>query len=249
MEFTKIYTQGKYTIGVGEELIRFQRTLQDFKDNIECLTNDKVLIGIDFSLQYEYNKESLIPIILKKFKSDEKYKNFISNLMISSIMNTCLSFTAEQYYVERSIIDKKMSNNLLKNINDNDLGLDIQNFQLINIKFPSNFSYVIQQKQNIQQYILTATNNRQSDITNANTILLQADRTAKISIINANNTALININKATTDANIQNELWIQRTYAYSNIVKSLGLNTSQLIDYIKSDIMRNSNNLITSNNI
>lgn len=241
-----VYSQGKYTLSVGDKLYKFERTLQDFNKDITCLTIDKVLITISSSTQFQYQKESLIPIIMKQFTDDKIYKDFLHNLIISSISNTCSKFTAENYYTERAIIDQQIYSNLITDIDHLDIGTNIQFFQLVNIIFPTTFSQIIQQKQNIGQMELTAINNRESLITNANTELLKAQRTADINIINANNTALIILNKAKIDSEIASNLWQQRGYIYKNILISLNFNHSQLIDYLKSENLRNSEKLLIS---
>lgn len=246
MAFTKVYTQGQYVTKVGETLIVLPRTLQEFSTSLLCLTSDKVLVTLDVAMQFQYEKSELINTILKKFNGKKNYNKFIENRATSSIMDTCLQYTAEQYYTERSNIDIQMYNNLVKIVNNKHIGSNIEFFQLVNIEFPQSFSNVVTQKQNVQQDALTATNNRQSILTNAYTVLYEAQRIASITLINANNTATININKAMTNAGAQQELWNKRAYAYSYTANILGLNGSEIIDYIENDNIRNSVKLITS---
>ena len=246
MQLGPIREQGKYNVKLGDKLIIFQRTLQSYSITTTCLTSDKVLVTLSSTIQYKYHKENLINIIMLLFKNNKIYSDFLHNLIISSISNTCLKFTAEDYYIDRSLVDNTMSENLIKDIDGLLIGTNINFFQLTNILFPNEFSTIIQQKQNIQQNQLTAINDRNSLVTQANTKLLQAQRTADINLINANNTVNVNLNKAITDANIAETLWNQRKILYLNIIESLKYNHSQLIDYLNSENVRVTSKLYTS---
>lgn len=248
MTFTKIYTQGRYVTKVGEYFIVLPRTLQEYKAELTCLTKDKVLVNLDVAMQYQYDRTRLIDTILKQFNGKSKYNTFITNRATSSILDTCLKYEAEEYYTKRGAIDIAMYNELITVINDNNIGANVEFFQLVNIEFPVDFATAITTKQIVQQEALTATNNRQSILTNAETNLKEAERTASITLINANNTANININKANADASAQNELWEKRTYAYNYTAYLLNLNASEMIDYIESDNVKKSTKLVTSIN-
>lgn len=246
MEFTKIYDQGRYITRVGEYFILMPRTYQEYSSVVSCLTKDKVVIDIDFALQYQYNKESLESIILKEFDGHAKYKKFIQNRVLSSILETCLEYDAEQYYILRGEIDIKIYDELVKNINNQNIGSTISFFQLVNIKFPKKFSTVIVQKQTIQQEALTAYNDRQSILINSQTLLYESERTASIILINANNTASIILNKANIDAHAEYELWNQRAIGYQHTANILKLNSTDIIDYIETENIKKSNKLYSS---
>lgn len=247
MEFTKIYTQGQSVTRIGEYLIILPRTIQEYEAKLSCLTKDKVLVLLDVGMQYQYDKSELINTILRKFNGKKNFNTFITNRATSSIMDTCLKYNAEDFYTKRGNIDITMYNTLVSVINNDNIGANVEFFQLINIEFPPTFSSAIVKKQTVQQEALTATNNRQSILTNAKTMLYEAQRTAAIISINANNTALITLNKAYADANAQVELWKKRSYAYNYTATVLGLNGSAMVDYIESENVKKSSTLITSN--
>jgi len=248
MEFTKIYEQGKYPIRVGEEMIIIERTLQDYNKDLTCMTKDKILIGLSIGIQYQYQKKDIIDKILREFSTINNFNGFLFDRITSSIINSCLVYNAEDYYTERSIIDRHMYDNLILNVNNYNLGVLIEFFQLINIKFPSEISNAISEKQNIEQESLTAINQRTSKLTEANTELFEMQRQAEILIINAYATSNITLNQAESNSQIQQILWANRAYAYSHANDVLGLNSTQLIDYIQSDLISKSENLLTNLN-
>lgn len=248
MEFTKIYEQGKYPIRVGEEMIIIERTLQDYNRNFICMTKDKILIELDVGLQYQYQRDDLIDKILMEFSSVGNFEGFLFDRMTSSIINSCLAFDAEEYYTERSIIDRHMYNGLITDINDYNFGVLVEFFQLINIKFPLEISNAIADKQNIEQDTLTAINERASKLTEANTKLFEMQRKADIQIINAYAKANVTMNQAESNFEIQNVLWSNRAYSYLHALSALGLNSSSIIDYIQADLITKSENLLTNLN-
>lgn len=248
MKFTKIYEQGKYPIKVGEEMIIIQRTLQDFNKDLTCMTKDKILINLNIGLQYQYHRDDLIEKILKEFSSIKNFNGFLFDRITSSIINSCLAYEAEEYYTKRSVIDRHMYNGLIADINNYNLGASVEFFQLINIQFPKPISDAIAEKQNIDQEALTAQNERASKLTEANTALYEMQRQANIQIINAYASANITQNQAQSNSQIQQVLWENRAYTYSHANDVLGLNSTQLIDYIQADLISKSDNLLTNLN-
>lgn len=246
MKFTKIYDQGKYTIKVGENLIKIRRTLQDYNKVITCMTSDKILIDLEIGIQYLYQASDLIPKILREFGSVGSYDSFLSDRITSSVLNSCLKYESEQYYMERSTIDNHIYSNLIVDINDKKIGVNVEFYQLINIRFPIEISNAISQKQNIEQEALTAQNNRNTLLTEEKTKYYEAERQANILIINANNQANITLNQAHMNSQAQTILWTNRAYAYEHVKETLGLNSSLLIDYIQTDLISKSSNLYSN---
>lgn len=120
------------------------------------------------------------------------------------------------------------------------IGVNLEYFQLTNIQFPGSFSSVIQTKQNTQQSMITAQNQRTSEEIAANTKYLQAVRQAQITLINANATALTNINLAAVSSGLVINYWSELGIAYASIKENLGLNSTSFIAYLKSELFKNS---------
>lgn len=243
-KFTEIYDQGKHTLAVGEHLKKIKRTVNDYSSTLQCITSDKILIDIDWSMQYTYEQQYIIPKIFKEHNNKDQYNKFIMSLAISSIKSSCVEFTAEDYYINRSSIDARIYENFETDINTPEYGVYIENFQLVNIKFPTRFSDVINVKQNTDQSRLTALNNRNSVLTNANTNLLQAQTRARTILNNANNTAMINLNKAQELVNIEDFLWETRLDLYAKVKNDMNLTPSQVVEYIHNDLIHKKKDLM-----
>jgi regulator of protease activity HflC (stomatin/prohibitin superfamily) len=247
-QFGNIYEQGVYTLNVGDTFLKFKRTLKDVDiDEIFCITKDKIVIQLTISAQYQYNRNDLIPIVLMNFDNGDIYEKFLDNMVSNIILRQCGFYDAESYYIDRGTIYNNMYDALLNEINNNNsIGATIEFFQLKNIDFPKSFADAITTKQLVIQNKVTTMNDRTTQLILANTTLLQNQRQAEITIINANNQANININQAETSYNIILGQWIQRNNTYFTIMKNLNLNQSQLLDYLKSEAIRNSDSPIIS---
>lgn len=234
----QVYTQGSFTIGVGDRFIKFKRTLQNLDiGDIFCMSHDKIILELDVAIQYELDQHSLISFILKQYGDIDTYIYFLQQVAKSTISNVCTGFDAEQYYNQRSLIDQAMFNQLRVDINDT-IGATIEFFQLVNIVFPEQYAAIIVEKQNIQQNINTALNQRDSSIISANTTLFQAQLNAEAIVTNANYTASVNLNRAFAFQNITITQWNQRASAFRSIKDRLNLNQTEFIGYLESELMR-----------
>ena len=239
-EVSGIHSQGAYTLAVGDAIIRFPRTFQhlDFP-LIQCMSYDQLVLDLTVSLQFQYHQEAIIPIIMMQFGDEENYQNFFRYKIMSSIIDTCGNYTAEDYYTVRAQIEGTMFQRVVGFIEDSDLGLEVIFLQLKNIDFPDQFAKAITTKQLVQQDAVTQTNSRTSQLIKAGTGLLESQKKAQITVINANNTARINVDRALTERNVIVEQWRQRGIAYNSVKTNLHLNDSQFINYLEFEIVRN----------
>jgi regulator of protease activity HflC (stomatin/prohibitin superfamily) len=241
-----VYSQGLYFLGPGVEMIPFQRTLQELDlGRTDCLTRDEVLVDLKVALQYQYDQKQLIPFILQTFGSEKKYVEFLTGTARSIILNTCLEFTALEYYEIRSVIDTEMFSNLIKNINDKHYGCSIEYFQLVDIQYPPDYITILHEKQNVKQDLITAENHRSTEEIGARTTQLEARRTASINLINAHNIYNMTLYDAQTQKEAIVSLWKSRAVAFNNIISDLNLTYPRFIEYLKSNVVRTSQ-LITS---
>lgn len=242
-----ILSQGIYILGPFKRLRKFKRTLQNIElGELTCMTQDEVLVDLFVATQFQYDMDSIIPIILKKFGNDHRYQIFLSSIMKSSILNTCLQFTALDYYEKRAMVDSHMFNNLVHEINNQGLGSTVEYFQLVTIEYPLAYIDVLHKKQNIKQDLITAENNRKTAIIDADTNKLEMERVANINLINAYNKYNITMYNANEQQNAILDQWNNRKATYESIMKSLGLTVPQLVQYIKADIVRTTSSVFSS---
>jgi regulator of protease activity HflC (stomatin/prohibitin superfamily) len=242
-----ILTQGRYATPFGVEFFKFKRTLQNIElDELECMTMDKVILRLNVILQIQYYPEYLIGTVLRQYGTNSNYKNLIVTIANSTILNTCLQWSVEQYYMDRSKIDNSMYLELVSNINKTTIQTQVVFFQLVDIKFPDSYSDLIKEKQNIEQNKQTALNDRTNKLTQAQTQIVINQKNAQINIVNANMTSNILLNKAYTVGEQIIKLWEFRTNYLYDVKKKLDLNPSQLLDYIKQEKISSTQSIIVN---
>lgn len=133
-----------YSIGVGIKWFTFQRNLQDLGlKRLTCLSQDKINIELEVRVQIIMDKTTLKKIVLKQFGKPEYHLDFLKYMSRCVIISTCLNYTAEQYYSERSNVDQSMFENLKQHINTQPFGASIEYFQLVTITLPDTLVQVI----------------------------------------------------------------------------------------------------------
>lgn len=245
--YDDVLTQGIYLKPLNIEFYKFKRTLQNIEvDGLECMTRDKVILKLHVILQIQYYSESLKNIILTQYSEDSNYKDLINSLTYSTILNSCLYWSVEQYYMDRSKIDNMMFNQLMSNINISSIGSQVIFFQLVDIKFPDSYSELIKEKQNIEQNKQTALNDRTNKITQAQTEIIVSKKNAQINLINANMTSNIILNKANLMKEQIINFWNYRTNYLNQVSNELKLNCVELLNYLKQEKISDTKNIIVN---
>ncbi len=240
-DISSVREQGTYTILPGDNKVTLTRTLQTVNNgDITCLSNDRLVLVLTVSVQFQYIKDEIIPIIFYQFSNENNFQTYLVNLVTSSIISTCGLYTAEQYYDNRGAIETSLFNQLVLAVNSSTSVVDIQFLQLKNIAFPDGFANIITQKQLVQQQEVTELNARTSQLINANTTLLTSQQSAEILLINANNQAEIILNQAQATKDVILTFWQQRSLAYQSIMRGMNLNASDFLQYLRSTIIQTS---------
>lgn len=245
--YDDVLTQGLYLKPVNIEFYRFKRTLQNIEvDGLECMTKDKVILKLHVILQIQYYSESLKNTILQQYSDDSNYKNLINSVIYSTVLNSCLYWNVEQYYMERSKIDNMMFNQLTSNINISNIGTQVIFFQLVDIKFPDSYSNLIKEKQNIEQNKQTALNDRTNKITQVQTEIIISKKNAQINLLNANMSSNIILNKANLMKEQIVNFWSYRTNYLCQVANELKLNPTELLNYLKQEKISQTQNVIVN---
>ena len=245
-QFGQTLEQGAYTLVVGDTLYKFKRTLQDVGVHaVDCVTADRLQVSLTVSAQFQYKPEALVPIVLMQFKSDALYQQFVDNFFRNVILGACGTFTTIQYYEERGTVFQAMYDALTRATNaDPDYAVTFVFFQLIDIDFPTNYTTVIQHKQQLIQQETTSLNSRLSQLIVANTSLFQNEYEARITLVNASERVSVIENQAAASYAVVLNQWQRRALTLLSVVNSLGLNATQALDFLTSEVIRQSNTAV-----
>jgi hypothetical protein len=239
-----VLDQGVYTLDFGDKLKYYIATVQYMHyDNLQCFSQDGLVIVLDISVQFSYDKNSIVPIMWYVFNKEKNYMMILRNVVEESVRTACADFLSFEYYTTRQLVETKMYMELMDNINRTDIHINLHLFQLKNIDFPSSYNNIISEKQSVIQMSQTEMNKRQSELILANTTYIQAVQTAKQLLIQAENQKQLTLFQANTTANIIQTEFEQKALSYEYIMTQLNLNATGMIDYLESEIIRTSGNM------
>ncbi len=188
---TKIYDEGTYFLGPSIRFIKFPIEVKaiNFGGNpVRVRTSDGMRLSISISLQYKLNKKLDVTLQLLRKYGENNYESVIERVAQDTVRVTASGFTIDQYVYSRQDISTAMTANLTVQMNN--LGVNLENFQLTDVKFPDQLSSVILDTQRLQIDMTNAQNNKVFRVQEANNNLnksfidaqnqLQSARTAII---------------------------------------------------------------------
>jgi len=214
---SKLYTAGRYYVGVGGEFITFPITQQEMHLPIfESRTADGLLLSLDVSLNFKIQKD--FDKIIKIFDNfGRHYDGFISRLAMNIIRDASARFTAYSYSMNRSLVNVEME----RDINDDlaEIGFTLDSVQLLNVEFPSNFSDTLQETRMLQQKVTQAELNLNAEV-----------RALQGQLDNCNTTAKGMITQANTDAKTLNEEAEAKAESLRNSLAYEGISHKAMID-------------------
>ena len=248
-QFGPILSQGKHNVKVDTEFISFPRTVYDLRmGTVSCLSSDKIEIDLTTKVQVRLIEESLIPIILKEYNNLNDYENWLRNFIESILIETCLDYNVNDFFLSRSDVDSAMFQAAVAGVNeqDKDFGATIEFLQVTNIQLPEKLVSVITEKQNVEQEAITAANDRTNVLITATTSLRESEQEAQITLISANNIANITLEQASIQAQIIENKYLNLAIGYGSIINALNLNIDQFIDYLGSELYAKAKNSVVN---
>ena len=125
-------------------------------DNMQCRTKDGMQITINVSYQYKLVQELTSVIDLLKKWGEDNYKMGFTRIAKNVLRTAVSTFEVSEIVFSRSDVDKKLRDDLDTELEKE--GVTVDNFQLLDIKFPSEYELAISDTQNEQLKIDIAKN-------------------------------------------------------------------------------------------
>lgn len=134
----------------------FPTDLISESDNMQCRTKDGMQITISISYQYKLVQELTSVIDLLKKWGENNYKMGFTRISQNVLRTAVSTFEVSEIVFDRSNVDKKLRDDLDKELEKE--GVTVDNFQLLDIKFPAEYELAISDTQNEQLKIEIAKN-------------------------------------------------------------------------------------------
>lgn len=234
-----VYTGGRYLLGLGHSFVKYPKKLIiiDFSPDDDCDTcgdvalnagtKDGQTITVEVTLYYKLNSTEL-GSLYSTFGQD--YAPKFVRIAQSTLKNTCVKFTALEYFSSRKLIAEQMLNDLQAAFRD--VFAEVELLQLRGISLSTSFEDQLTQNVIAVQDQVKAELMKQVSIIQANTQVILAKAQANITNI---------LGQANADANLINEkaraegtkliVNIERD-AYIALKGDLGLDNAQLFQYL-----------------
>jgi len=194
----KIYSGGRYYVGVGGEFIKYPLTLQEMALPIfESRTADGLKILLEVSLNFKIVKDQK-KILALYDHFGPKYDGYIARLAMNIVRDASANFNAFAYSFNRSAVSTEME----RQIGDDmaDIGFTLESVQLLNIEFPASFTTTMSQTLVLQQQVNQAKAEKAAELVSLEGELAKASITADGMISDAMSQAANIEQKANADA-------------------------------------------------
>lgn len=247
---TQLYTAGRHFIGVSHNFIKFPVYYKSLNfSNIECRTSDGLDILIDVSFQYQlYNSLNSIVELYNLFPGEAPdYESGYLKIATESFRVSTAKFAAFDFVNNRANVEMQIKSDLI-------VSLDVykalvENFQLIDISYPTDFQSIISDIQAAQLAITTAQYNQQTLENTLDGLKNRSVTEAQIILNNAIIQSTIILNQADGYILATKELLSQKGDTYKGMKEKLNLTNSEIISYqwIQSlnDIISDSTNILS----
>lgn len=158
---TKLYTAGRYYVGVGGEFITYPITQQELiLPTFESRTLDGLKISLEVSINYKVDKDrDKVVAIFDHF--GYHYDGYLTRLAMNICRDASANFTAFQYSQNRSLVSEKMESDISDDMGE--MGFTLESVQLLNVEFPSNFTNTLQETLLLQQQVVQAEMNKDAE--------------------------------------------------------------------------------------
>jgi len=218
---SKVYTEGLHLGPVGFEFIKFPNiyTTMEFT-NKECLNKDGVPIGIDVTYQYRVQMQHLKTVALN-FKDFDGFQDVLAAVGVSALHEACSYFNTTEFQASRGEFQRRLEEILKKRYED--LNCDVDDLQVNNIQRPDEYEAAIRSKERAKEDIQVAQEERPRQVTEANTLLREAESEAKIIRDKAESDARIRTLQAEKEAEAIIEQYNKEAEAYEAIMGAQGL--------------------------
>jgi hypothetical protein len=222
--------QGRQAVNPASVFYYFNRTYIPIILNTTCLTQDGLVLRVTVTTQYRLNSD-LLPQVFLTFGQADQITTYITNVAIDSTLAVCSNYTVETGFIaQRDQVAAAMLANFQARLSTIGNFTDSQFWQLGNVAPPTDLLTAISNAGAVQQQIVVAQNQRQENITAANSNYNAAVKSASVTIINAQATASSNLIVAQQVALGETERWSQLSVALKFAQTALGFNATQFVN-------------------
>ncbi|XP_071823258.1 uncharacterized protein [Apostichopus japonicus] len=228
--YEEVKEEGLHSGPPGFKFIIFPAVFRTISyDSLYCLNKDGVVVTLSIAFQYKVNQETLIYTVLQ-FKDHDTFKRAIENSAESAIHEACSQYNTTEFQSIREefqITVRQFVRERLDGIN-----CTVSDLQVNNIARPIEYEDAVKSKEAARENIQVAETERPRQLTQANTVLREAETQAVIDINRAETDGRISRNAAVAQAEAILAQYEAEANAFANIIIEQDLTTDGLMAYL-----------------
>lgn len=230
----RILIQGRYALQPTSTVIKFKSvylpidfTSQD--TDLDCISNDGLVITIDAVSQYKYLQDKLIATL---YLYDKKgLDSVMIDLARSTFINVCTLYQIESGFINaRQVISNNMLVSFQNAISYVGVPSDTQFAELRGYQYSNDYKDAITEKQNAQQQIDLLLSQRNVIVTNAQTNLSNYEQYAEIALQQADTTVQTIMTQASSQAEAIYTRWVEYADGFHQTMLMSGLDPDTFVE-------------------
>jgi len=196
-------------------------------------------------------EEWLVPAVIK-YRDYGKWQSIVVPAANSAIQHTCSDYEIANFQNSRGVIQAKMEEKVRQKLEgsglpgDNGVYARTISLQLRDVTIPDTYTNAVIEKQEAQEDIALAVNERIREITKANTEKLTAEKEAERIIATAENEAALIITEATLRAEETLYAFQQETNVLLSVKNDLNYTTDGILTFIANKMVEKAPSLKVS---
>lgn len=222
-----VLREGRHVVAPADVMKTFSATVLDSETELDCVSQDGLVIGVRQRTQFFINQDELRTILYDHYDQDG-LRDVVQTCIHSSIRDACGTFTGENYFGDRSGVEITMNKNVTTLL-ANGFHVKPTFLQLENLNMPAAFQAAVQNAQLAKESVDIALNQRPGLLIKKQTEYLQAVESGKSVVIQGEADARSIIFAAATQTASKIATWNERANQAEIEMTSLNLNASEYL--------------------
>jgi len=241
-----VYVEGKYVCTPQTTMFTYKNTVQKLSLDFDCLTSNGIEMYVAVDIQTQIPKNQVFQIF-DEFGESDRQLSYIKLVAADSIRDSCGKFTAQDFYLSRAAIQLEMELDMVQTVAVSKSHINVTSVVLSNFEFPPTLDTAIQNKRAAENDIEIAENEREGQLTEAETSL-------KVAVTNAERLqieAAAEVDSLLAEAEAKKtsieQVWENRLSVYESIKTAMNMTASQFVDqYLASVVLQAASNPVTN---
>ena len=238
----EVKSEGLHAKPAYGQWILWPKTYETVGESLNCNSLDGVRLRLETNFQYLPRQSSLFDLTKTygpelgeakegEGEQDNNFKTVLSWHSRSAIRNACAEFTTQEFQTQRSLVQSAIYDKLAARLASY-LDTDVVDVQLTFIERPAGYEYEVDRKEAARNDIDKAENERAQALTQANTVLLEAQINANKTLDTARTTAANALTYAQAQADVITGRYVSLAETYLAVKTTHGMSNEALLTYV-----------------